>query len=347
MWERRTHARILVRDADAGRIIGSAGSSIAAMEKEAGSGARITLSGRDQILAGTDRRVVFLSGPFRAVMDAADLLLQKIPPRYQGEQADNTVVLVVPYACCGALIGKGGTLIKWLAQESNAGITVSHHRLCYGFNDRLVNITGRLEHQLQAIFLILSELLDDVHYLSSYQNQWLAAALVFHVVMFQVLGVTAMLKMSMSRDTTAGDLANPVNQLNHLLLLGFLQPDTPVGSADVDDGRDVQGTLTIAVASEYVGAVIGRGGRVIKEIQQATGALITVFKGKLLPGMRERWVGTNDIQQVSGGGDQRDAGGGGCRGGDDRGAHLVRHGSPRTEAGWRGEEAFPFVKPVE
>ncbi|VAI82063.1 unnamed protein product [Triticum turgidum subsp. durum] len=312
MWERRTHARILVRDADAGRIIGSAGSSIAAMEKEAGSGARITLSGRDQILAGTDRRVVFLSGPFRAVMDAADLLLHKTPPRYQGEQADNTVVLVVPYACCGALIGKGGTLIKWLAQESNAGITVSHHRLCYGFNDRLVNITGRLEHQLQAIFLILSELLDDVQYLSSYQSVGFPR---YHV-------------SSIGRD---GDGQDEHVERYHS------RPDTPVGSADVDDGRDVQGTLTIAVASEYVGAVIGRGGRVIKEIQQATGALITVFKGKLLPGMRERWVGTNDIQQ--GGGDQRDAGGGGCRGGDDRGAHLVRHGSPRTEAGWRGEEA--------
>ncbi|VAI82062.1 unnamed protein product [Triticum turgidum subsp. durum] len=311
MWERRTHARILVRDADAGRIIGSAGSSIAAMEKEAGSGARITLSGRDQILAGTDRRVVFLSGPFRAVMDAADLLLHKTPPRYQGEQADNTVVLVVPYACCGALIGKGGTLIKWLAQESNAGITVSHHRLCYGFNDRLVNITGRLEHQLQAIFLILSELLDDVQYLSSYQSVGFPR---YHV-------------SSIGRD---GDGQDEHVERYHS------RPDTPVGSADVDDGRDVQGTLTIAVASEYVGAVIGRGGRVIKEIQQGYGRVDHGVQGEALT-----W------DEGKGGGDQRDAGGGGCRGGDDRGAHLVRHGSPRTEAGWRGEEAFPFVKPVE
>ncbi|KAM3214872.1 hypothetical protein ACQJBY_067060 [Aegilops geniculata] len=271
MWERWTHARILVRDADAGRIIGSAGSSIAAMEKEAGSGARIALSARDQLLAGTDRRVVFLSGPFRAVMDAADLLLHKIP-RYQGEQADNTVVLVVPYACCGALIGKGGTLIKSLAEAANAGITVSHHRICYGFNDRLVNITGHLDDQLQAIFLILSELLDDVHYLSSYQRVGFPR---YHV-------------SSVGRD---GDGQDEHVERYHS------RPGTPVGPPDVDDGRDVEGTLTIAVASEYVGAVIGRGGRVIREIQQATGACITVFKGKLLPGMREREVvinGTRD-----------------------------------------------------
>ncbi|VAI94293.1 unnamed protein product [Triticum turgidum subsp. durum] len=303
MWERRTHARILVRDADAGRIIGSAGSSIAAMEKEAGSGARITLSARDQLLAGTDRRVVFLSGPFRAVMDAADLLLHKIP-RYQGEHADNTVVLVVPYACCGALIGKGGTLIKSLAEASNAGITVSHHRVCYGFNDRLVNITGHLEDQLQAIFLILSELLDDVHYLSSYQRVGFPR---YHV-------------SSVERD---GDGQDEYVQRYHS------RPDTPVGSPDIDDGRHVEGTLTIAVANEYVGAVVGRGGRVIKEIEQGYGRVDHGVQGEALT-----W------DERKGGGDQRDAGGGGCRGGDDRGAHLVRHGSPQAEAGWRGEEDF-------
>ncbi|KAM3364173.1 hypothetical protein ACQJBY_014478 [Aegilops geniculata] len=165
-------------------------------------------------------------------------------------------------------------LLWWLAQESNAGITVSHHRLCYGFNDRLVNITGHLEHQLQAIFLILSELLDDVHYLSSYQSVGFPR---YHVS--SVVGGD-------------GDGQDEHVERYHS------RPDTPVGSPDVDDGRDVQGTLTIAVATEYVGTVIGRGGRVIKEIQQATGALITVFKGKLLPGVRERWVGTNDGMHV-------------------------------------------------
>ncbi|EMS51304.1 hypothetical protein TRIUR3_31290 [Triticum urartu] len=42
---------------------------------EAGSGAHIKLPGRGQLLPGTDRRVVFLSGPFRAVMDATERAL--------------------------------------------------------------------------------------------------------------------------------------------------------------------------------------------------------------------------------------------------------------------------------
>ena len=166
MWERRTHARILVSDADAGCIIGKAGSDIHAME--ARSGAHIKLSGRGRPLPGTDRRVVLVSGLFRTVMDAAELVLEKL--FYLGDQvidAEATVVLVVPDACCGALIGKGGEVIKSLAEESNAGITVSPYDICYGFHDRLVTITGHLDNQLQAVFLILSELLDDVRYSSS------------------------------------------------------------------------------------------------------------------------------------------------------------------------------------
>ncbi|KAF7077379.1 hypothetical protein CFC21_081937 [Triticum aestivum] len=166
MWERRTHARILVSDADAGCIIGKAGSDVHAME--ARSGAHIKLSGRGRPLPGTDRRVVLVSGLFRTVMDAAELVLEKL--FYLGDQvidAEATVVLVVPDACCGALIGKGGEVIKSLAEESNAGIMVSPHDICYGFHDRLVTITGHLDNQLQAVFLILSELLDDVRYSSS------------------------------------------------------------------------------------------------------------------------------------------------------------------------------------
>uniref|UniRef100_A0A453MYE0 K Homology domain-containing protein n=1 Tax=Aegilops tauschii subsp. strangulata TaxID=200361 RepID=A0A453MYE0_AEGTS len=76
MWERRTHARILVSDADAGCIIGKAGYDIHAME--ARSGAHIKLSGRGRPLPGTDRRVVLVSGLFRTVMDAAELVLEKL-----------------------------------------------------------------------------------------------------------------------------------------------------------------------------------------------------------------------------------------------------------------------------
>ncbi|XP_020165896.3 protein BTR1 isoform X2 [Aegilops tauschii subsp. strangulata] len=259
MWERRTHARILVSDADAGCIIGKAGYDIHAME--ARSGAHIKLSGRGRPLPGTDRRVVLVSGLFRTVMDAAELVLEKL--FYLGDQvidAEATVVLVVPDACCGALIGKGGEVIKSLAEESNAGITVSPYDICYGFHDRLVTITGHLDNQLQAIFLILSELLDDVRYSSS----------------------VASLSFPSSSVRYGGDGQDEHVERYHS------RPDTPVRSPDYDS--HVQGTLTMGVADEYVGAVIGYGGRTIQEIERVTGVQIKIVKGEFIPGTNEREV---------------------------------------------------------
>ncbi|XP_048568324.1 uncharacterized protein LOC125548834 [Triticum urartu] len=73
--------------------------------------------------------------------------------------------------------------------------------------------------------------------------------------------------------------------------LELLQPNTPVRSPDYDN--DVQGTLTMGVADEYVGAVIGYAGRTIREIERVTGVQISISKGELKAGTSEREVVTS------------------------------------------------------
>jgi RNA-binding protein Nova len=76
LWEQRTHARILVSDSEAGSIIGRGGSAITALQST--SGALVKVSRRGQLLPGTGRRVLLVSGLFHQVMDAAEIILQKI-----------------------------------------------------------------------------------------------------------------------------------------------------------------------------------------------------------------------------------------------------------------------------
>ncbi|KAM0846571.1 hypothetical protein ACQ4PT_055589 [Festuca glaucescens] len=247
LWKQRTHARILVSDAEAGSIIGRGGSAVTALQST--SGAHVQVSRRGQLLPGTDCRVLLVSGLFHQVMDAAEIILQKI--LYQGAQVIDeraTVVLVVPDACCGALIGKGGTNIKSLAEASNAGIVISRHDKYYGLHDRLVTITGNLDNQLQAVFLILSELLEDDRYSLIYA------------------GFSAL-----------------------ILALDATTPNTPIRSPDNND--DARESLTIAIADEHIGAVIGCGGRKIRKIIQFTGAWIrTSAKGEFIAGTTDREV---------------------------------------------------------
>ncbi|KAF6992028.1 hypothetical protein CFC21_009068 [Triticum aestivum] len=236
---KRTHARFLVTHAEAGLIIGAGGSTIAAIE--ARSGARVRLSRHDQLLPGTDRRVVLVYGLLSQVMEAMELLLQRLLLyQVQGDQASDseaTLVLVVPQPCCGALIGKGGSVIKSFTEASETAIQVSPQNSSYGFNDRLVTITGPLDNRLRAVFLIIFELLEDIRYLFP-----CAAAM----------------------------------------------PNTPMRSPV---NKDAQESVTISVADEHMGAVIGRGGRIINEISKVSGAWIDISgKGEFIPGTRDREV---------------------------------------------------------
>uniref|UniRef100_A0ACD5W459 Uncharacterized protein n=1 Tax=Avena sativa TaxID=4498 RepID=A0ACD5W459_AVESA len=269
LWKQPTHARILVSDAEAGIVIGRGGSSIAAVQSN--SGANVQLSRRGQLLPGTDSRVLLVSGLFHQVMDAAELILQKII--FQGDQVIDdraAVVLVVPEACCGALIGKGGTVIRSLAIASKAGILVSPHDICYGLEERLVTITGHLDNQLQAIFLILSELLEDDRYSCSYTG-----------VPFPY---------------PASSVGCEDHGRDEHVEIYQSRPSTPKRSPDKND--DARESLTIAIADEHIAAVIGRGGRKIKEIIKATGAWIrTSAKGEFVAGTSDREVVISGTQE--------------------------------------------------
>ncbi|CAM0958043.1 unnamed protein product [Alopecurus aequalis] len=271
LWEKPTRVRLLVSDAVAGSVIGKAGSAVAAVQ--ATSGAHVRLSPRGHFLPGTDRRVLLVSGLFHQVMDAAELILQKII--YQGDQVIDeqaTVVLVVPNACCGALIGKGGTVIKSLAEASNARIMISRHEICYGVDDRLVTITGNLDNQLQAIFLILSELLEDDRYTSSYAG-----------VLFPSYPAYPVGREDYGPDEHV--------ERHHS------RPNTHRGSPDYND--DAHESLTIAIAEEHIGAVIGRGGKKIKEIIQATGAWIrSSARGEFIAGTTDREMVISGTQEA-------------------------------------------------
>ncbi|XP_037460588.1 uncharacterized protein LOC119331524 isoform X3 [Triticum dicoccoides] len=80
----------------------------------------------------------------------------------------------------------------------------------------------------------------------------------------------------------------------------FPYPNTPVRSPDYDN--NVQGTLTMGVVDEYVGAIIGYAERTIREIERVTGVQISISKGELKAGTSEREVvisGTREAVDVA------------------------------------------------
>ncbi|XP_051213490.1 uncharacterized protein [Lolium perenne] len=285
LGEQRTHVRILVSDSEADSIIGRGGSAVTALQST--SGALVKVSRRGQLLPGTGRRVLLVSGLFHQVMDAAEIILKKI--LYQGGQVIDeraTVVLVVPDASCGVLIGKGGTNIKSLAEVSNAGIVISPHDKYYGLHDRLVTITGNLDNQLQAIFLILSELLEDDRYSRIYAGATERSA---------AMSGSSDEDNSRETDTLPSPLhltpaiGLPVPDILDTRLETWDDPTPRESEFSLKDLGEQWTHVRILVSDSEAGSIIGRGGSTVTALQSTSGALVKVSRrGQLLPGTGRR-----------------------------------------------------------
>ncbi|KAL9232522.1 hypothetical protein vseg_007627 [Gypsophila vaccaria] len=273
--EKATYLKFLVSNASAGSVIGKGGSTITDFQKD--SGARIQLSRNQEYFPGTPDRIIMLSGKIDDVLKAMDLILNKLSSEIQSEDGDDVdqrfkVRLIVPNSCCGAIIGKGGVTIKSFIDDSGAGIKISPQDNNYiGLTDRIVTLTGSFEEQMQAIDLILSKLTEDHLYLQSMNGPLSYPGVLFagfHRVPYPYVLPSV----------------GPATYANY-------GPPNGVGGRYPNIKEDRGNSLTIGVADEHIGVVVGRGGRNIMEISQASGARIKISdRGDFMSGTSDRKV---------------------------------------------------------
>ena len=229
--------KFLISPSAAGSVIGKGGATI--NEFQALTGARVQLSRNRQVFPGTNDRVVSVSGDLRAILQVLHLIMSKFVA--DGEGIDRTgtpqLTLVVPNGSCGCVIGKGGAKIRSFVEDSRADIKLSNQdRMLPGCNDRTLTITGSLDCILRAVALVASTLAEDPSY----------ATLVHRQSTYSVQSPLAAMQ-------TAG------------------------GRRSGDYGRRVDETsILVTIPDALVGAVLGRGGRTIAEIQVASGCRIKV-----------------------------------------------------------------------
>ncbi|XP_065870909.1 protein BTR1 [Euphorbia lathyris] len=263
--EKATYIRFLISNAAAGSVIGKGGATITDFQSQ--SGARIQLSRNYEFFPGTSDRIIMISGTLDDVLKAVDLVLAKLLSELHTDDGVDVdprtkVRLVVPNNSCGSIIGKGGSIIKSFIEESQAGIKISpQDNNFYGLNDRLVTVTGTLEEQIRAIDLILSKLFEDPHY-----TQTMNAPFSYAVA---------------------------YNSMNNYGVNGA------GGGKFQNSKEDRTNSVTIGVADEHIGLVVGRGGRNIMEISQVSGARIKISdRGDFLSGTNDRKITISGSQRA-------------------------------------------------
>nr|GEV78794.1 protein BTR1 isoform X2 [Tanacetum cinerariifolium] len=166
-----TYVRFLASNAEAGSIIGKGGMTISDFQSR--TNARIQLSRNFEYFPGTSDRVIMVSGTIDEVLEAVELILTKLFNEFYAEEGDEAeprskVRLIVPNSSCGGIIGKGGSMIRSLIEDSQANIKISPQDNNYiGVNDRLVTVIGTLQQLMQAVNLILLKLSEDSYYVQS------------------------------------------------------------------------------------------------------------------------------------------------------------------------------------
>jgi len=289
-----TCIRFLITNAEAGSVIGKGGATISDLQSQ--SGCKIHLSRNHEYFPGTNDRIVSLNGTISQAMTAFNLILTKLLNEVEDDTnldlKTNEVRLIVPNNVCGALIGRAGATIKLLMEESHAGIKLSpQEQTMTGVTDRLVTVSGTLEQQLQAVSLIIEKLSEDRYYIQFANSPLSYTGANFsgmHGLNGSYLTSNAPISYGLTAYGTSGIGSNLRDK-------GLIQP--LVGTRSAMSGAlpvyqtGPQTTVMIAVPDEHVGAIVGRGGRTITEIQQASGANIKISeRGDFVAGTRDRKV---------------------------------------------------------
>ncbi|KAL2601355.1 hypothetical protein AAZX31_10G187700 [Glycine max] len=278
--EKPTYIRFLVSNSAAGSVIGKGGSTITDFQSQ--SGARIQLSRNHEFFPGTTDRIIMVSGAINEIQRAVELILSKLLSELHSEDDNDAepktkVRLVVPNGSCGGIIGKGGATIRSFIEDSQAGIKISpQDNNYYGQNDRLVTLTGSFDEQMRAIELIVSKLSEDPHYAQSMNSP-------FSYPGYQGVPYTYVLP------SVAPPAYNAVNY----------RPNGAAGGKLQNSKEERSNSLTMGVADEHIGLVVGRGGRNIMEISQASGARIKISdRGDYVSGTTDRKVTITGSQRA-------------------------------------------------
>nr|XP_002738761.1 PREDICTED: poly(rC)-binding protein 3-like isoform X1 [Saccoglossus kowalevskii] len=270
--------RLIMQGKEVGSIIGKGGETIKKFREQ--SGARINIS--DSSCA---ERIVTVTGSTEAINNAFEMITKKFEEDVSNNMANSstpkppvTLRLVVPASQCGSLIGKGGSKIKEIRENTGASVQVAGDML-HQSTERAVTISGTPEAITKCVYQICCVMLES-----------------------PPKGATIPYRPKPTNATAThpayavhGNYAVPYPdfmKLHHLTMqhTPFLPGQTPFTPTALNMGYGVanaasagtqvattgQQTYEIMIPNDLIGCVIGRGGAKINEIRQISGATIKI-----------------------------------------------------------------------
>ncbi|CAL1291152.1 unnamed protein product [Larinioides sclopetarius] len=166
------HFKILVPSVAAGAIIGKGGETIAQLQKEAG--ARVKMSKATDFYPGTTERVCLITGSIEGIIRIHEFIMEKVKEKpdpnakmaidfdhKQPAEREKQVKILVPNSTAGMIIGKGGSYIKQIKEESGAYVQISQKSKDHALAERCITVIGEMENNKTACNMILAKVVED------------------------------------------------------------------------------------------------------------------------------------------------------------------------------------------
>ncbi|XP_015920228.1 RNA-binding protein Pasilla isoform X2 [Parasteatoda tepidariorum] len=166
------HFKILVPSIAAGAIIGKGGETIAQLQKEAG--ARVKMSKATDFYPGTTERVCLITGSIEGILHIHEFIMGKIKEKpdpnakmaidfdhKQPAEREKQVKILVPNSTAGMIMGKGGSYIKQIKEESGAYVQISQKSKDYALAERCITVIGEMDSNIIACQMILAKIVED------------------------------------------------------------------------------------------------------------------------------------------------------------------------------------------
>eukprot|EP01023_Acetabularia_acetabulum_P000007 TRINITY_DN10002_c0_g2_i1.p1 TRINITY_DN10002_c0_g2~~TRINITY_DN10002_c0_g2_i1.p1 ORF type:complete len:313 (-),score=52.48 TRINITY_DN10002_c0_g2_i1:311-1249(-) len=271
--DQKVQVKFLFSTAGAGSIIGKGGATIAEFQNS--SKAKIQLSKAGEFFPGTSLRIVQLSGSLLQVATGLQLILKKLQDESLVDSAQNFEKEEEDESEEGIEVQMTAPIRLCGAIIGKEGSTINHFKEDSGASIKV-----------QALNTVLPGVQERVIIIGGTTSK--------------VLRAMCLIVTKMSEDSNYQTyIGQPINSSTQV---GLLNASFTQGSRDYHFQRS-QYDVTIGIPEEEVGAIIGRGGASISEIQQACRVRVKISdKGEYIPGTNERKViisGTHDAVEMA------------------------------------------------
>lgn len=156
------HVKIMIPSSAAGGVIGRGGEKIAQIQKDAN--VRMKMSKSSDHYPNTNERVCLVIGSVSSVLKAYEYINERMQEKSDSRSSSDDdrlsyIKLLIPNATAGLLIGKGGSYIKQIKDESGAFVQISSKST--DLPERIVTIEGEFEKRTKALSMVVKKISED------------------------------------------------------------------------------------------------------------------------------------------------------------------------------------------